>query len=139
MTFAPPKSAEEARKRAIYERSQGCCAYCGLALEFHSLGWEVEHVIPRASGAGNERENLVAACAWCNRTKAGNGPAGFRAIAEGLIDAAFSGLLVMLQRFGRDPHMVSIVQCVELAEARWKARAKVGSGVQFARDDLLGK
>jgi 5-methylcytosine-specific restriction endonuclease McrA len=57
-------SGPELRDR--YEEQCGLCAYCLVPLngEFHA-----EHVIPLATGGSNGIENIVCACAACNRSK----------------------------------------------------------------------
>jgi len=56
------------RRREIFERSSGCCHYCGRALTLDGV-WHIEHQLPQALGGGDELVNLVAACAPCNLTK----------------------------------------------------------------------
>jgi uncharacterized protein with PIN domain len=49
------------------------CAYCGASGEVTTL--HIDHVVPVASGGGNEEHNLVAACTDCNLGK-GDRPVG---------------------------------------------------------------
>lgn len=51
-------------RRAIFARDHGRCAYCGA----HATS--VDHVVPRSRGGGHVWDNVVAACARCNRVKA---------------------------------------------------------------------
>lgn len=53
------------RKRC-YEKSNGCCAYCGKEL---GNSFEIDHIIPLSKGGNNSESNLVAACQSCNRLK----------------------------------------------------------------------
>jgi 5-methylcytosine-specific restriction endonuclease McrA len=46
-------------------RQAGLCYYC----EIEPKRWEVEHFIPLARGGSNGPENMVMACAPCNRSK----------------------------------------------------------------------
>lgn len=48
---------------------QNCeCLYCGGAITFSSC--ELDHIVPRAgAGSTNRRDNLVAVCEECNRSK----------------------------------------------------------------------
>ena len=56
------------RRRQIFEKSNGRCHYCSIALAIEGE-WHVEHVVPRALGGGDSPLNLVAACAKCNLEK----------------------------------------------------------------------
>lgn len=56
------------RRRAIFDRSEGKCHYCGAALQLDGK-WHVEHQLPRALGGGDDALNLVAACVRCNLAK----------------------------------------------------------------------
>jgi 5-methylcytosine-specific restriction endonuclease McrA len=60
----------------IFNRDHYLCQYCGR--ESHQL--TLDHVIPRHLGGEHSWENLVSACASCNRRKAGRTPeqAGMR-------------------------------------------------------------
>lgn len=57
-------------KREILRRDNFTCQYCGR--KTHSL--TLDHVIPRHQGGNHTWENLVAACAACNRRKGGHTP-----------------------------------------------------------------
>jgi 5-methylcytosine-specific restriction endonuclease McrA len=62
-----PHSATGARKitrRAVFARDGWACQYCGARTTL-----TVDHVIPRSKGGGSSWENIVAACAPCNRRK----------------------------------------------------------------------
>jgi len=52
-------------KREILRRDNYTCQYCGR--KTHTL--TLDHVIPRHTGGEHSWENLVAACASCNRHK----------------------------------------------------------------------
>ncbi len=56
------------RRREVFSRSEGRCAYCRTRLELEGA-WHVDHAFPRALGGGDEPLNLVAACAPCNLAK----------------------------------------------------------------------
>lgn len=51
----------------IFKRDSFTCRYCGKKSPEAIL--EVDHVIPIAEGAGDEKENLTTACFDCNRGK----------------------------------------------------------------------
>lgn len=52
--------------RAKCNTTKGSCHYCG---ELKTL--TIDHVVPRARGGADSRENLVLACYWCNMSKGG--------------------------------------------------------------------
>ena len=49
----------------IFERDNYTCQYCGA----RGVALECDHVFPISKGGSNEDDNLVAACAPCNRSK----------------------------------------------------------------------
>jgi 5-methylcytosine-specific restriction endonuclease McrA len=51
-------------RRAVFARDGWTCQYCGTRSNL-----TVDHVIPRSKGGTSEWENIVAACAPCNRRK----------------------------------------------------------------------
>jgi 5-methylcytosine-specific restriction endonuclease McrA len=59
-------------RRNILLRDGYRCQYCGDAFEARDL--TLDHVIPRVQGGQRTWENLVAACAPCNRRKGGRTP-----------------------------------------------------------------
>ena len=60
-------SHTDIRRLDILTLQQGICLYCGDSLSFSTC--ELDHIIPRASGGGNTRDNLVAVCQPCNQGK----------------------------------------------------------------------
>jgi HNH endonuclease len=56
----------------IFQRDRFTCGYCGRSAPDVLL--ELEHVIPRAAGGGDEPSNLRAACEDCNDGKADRMP-----------------------------------------------------------------
>lgn len=54
----------------VFKRDRFTCHYCGRTPPAVLL--EVDHIIPRAAGGTDNRENLITACQDCNRGKAGN-------------------------------------------------------------------
>jgi len=51
-------------RRAVFARDGWTCQYCGSRSNL-----TVDHVIPRSKGGGSTWDNIVAACAPCNRRK----------------------------------------------------------------------
>jgi 5-methylcytosine-specific restriction endonuclease McrA len=58
-------------RKAVLARDAYTCQYCGR--EQHGL--TVDHVVPRSRGGTSAWENIVAACAPCNRKKGNRLPA----------------------------------------------------------------
>ncbi|MCT3465886.1 HNH endonuclease [Lactobacillus delbrueckii subsp. bulgaricus] len=63
-----PKISKAKRKR-IYVRDKGICAYCGKRLEFKPNGFHIDHIRPLAKGGNNEDSNLTVSCRECNLSK----------------------------------------------------------------------
>ena len=57
-------------RRAVLARDSWTCQYCGST----KSGLTVDHVIPRSRGGTSTWENIVAACASCNRKKGNRMP-----------------------------------------------------------------
>lgn len=54
-------------KRRQFLRQGGTCYYCDIPLK--GMRINVEHIMPKARGGSNERNNLVLACNPCNKSK----------------------------------------------------------------------
>ncbi len=65
----------EVLKRAKYR-----CELCGVSAEEKAL--EVDHILPRKHGGGDEMHNLQALCYSCNATKRDRDDTDFRGIAQ---------------------------------------------------------
>lgn len=65
-----PRPRISLSKREILRRDNYTCQYCGHKTRFLTI----DHVIPRHQGGGHTWQNLVAACAQCNRRKGGKRP-----------------------------------------------------------------
>lgn len=82
-------------RRSRYEKQGGRCFWCDYPIfERKHMGWgswpnhrsTADHLIPVSLGGGNVRENLVAACAYCNNMR------GNRSISD-TVDAVRRSLL----------------------------------------------
>lgn len=60
----PFRAVRAPTRRTVLQRDRGQCAYCSGHAD------TVDHVIPRSRGGRHAWENVVAACARCNRKKA---------------------------------------------------------------------
>jgi 5-methylcytosine-specific restriction endonuclease McrA len=65
-----PRPQPKLTRVEIFNRDHYTCQYCGK----HSHQLTLDHVIPRYVGGKHTWENLVSACAPCNRKKAGRTP-----------------------------------------------------------------
>jgi len=65
-----PRPQPKLTRIEIFTRDHYTCQYCGK--QSHSL--TLDHVIPRHQGGPHTWENLVSACSYCNRHKAGRTP-----------------------------------------------------------------
>ena len=59
-------------KRAIYNRDEGRCAYCGKVIPISDA--TVDHVVPLSQGGHSIWENLVNCCIRCNQRKGSRTP-----------------------------------------------------------------
>ncbi len=65
-----PRPQPKLTRLEIFNRDHYTCQYCGK--QSHQL--TLDHVVPRHQGGRHTWENLVSACAACNRHKAGRTP-----------------------------------------------------------------
>jgi len=65
-----PRPQRKLTRLEVFHRDQYTCQYCGK--ETHQL--TLDHVVPRYRGGEHTWENIVSACASCNRRKAGRTP-----------------------------------------------------------------
>lgn len=74
-------------RREIAEAQGWRCYYCGCEV-FEERGWSdsatLDHVVPRARGGTDARDNLVVACALCNEVKADHDAKTFWSEATGV-------------------------------------------------------
>ncbi len=70
MARRPYRADRRMTRLEIFRRDKFTCQYCGR--EFRQL--TLDHVIPRSRGGQHTWENVVSACASCNRKKAGRTP-----------------------------------------------------------------
>ena len=53
----------------ISERAKNRCEYCNIHEDDMFLGFEIDHIIAKKHGGGNELGNLAYACPHCNQHK----------------------------------------------------------------------
>lgn len=84
----------------IHAKFGGRCAYCGQPIEIK--GMQVDHVLPRFKGGGNEDENLMPACASCNNWKHSFTLEEFRGELEAQVERLerYSASYRIAKRFG---------------------------------------
>ena len=75
-----PRPQPKLTRVEVFNRDRYTCQYCGKETGQLTL----DHVIPRYRGGEHVWENVVSACAGCNRRKAGRTPseAGMRLIRQ---------------------------------------------------------
>ncbi len=56
-------------RREVFKRAANLCEYCFGSEDFALYSHEVDHIIPRKYGGGNELENLALACPVCHENK----------------------------------------------------------------------
>jgi len=63
----PRKRPTVSERKAVYEKYEGHCAYCGREITFEEM--QVDHVVAHTDGGDDSIENYNPACDVCNRTK----------------------------------------------------------------------
>lgn len=71
MVRRPRRSSHRLTRLEIFKRDNFTCQYCGKVTRHLTI----DHVIPRFRNGPHTWENVVSACAQCNRRKAGMTPA----------------------------------------------------------------
>jgi diadenosine tetraphosphate (Ap4A) HIT family hydrolase len=74
----------------VLKRAGFRCELCGISADERAI--EVDHILPRKHGGGDDLTNLQALCYKCNANKGARDDVDFRVIREGL-DARHSGCL----------------------------------------------
>jgi hypothetical protein len=90
----------------VFKRDAFTCQYCGRRVPDVVL--EVDHIIPRAEGGGDEIENLVTSCWECNRGK------GKRLLDERAPVADIEERTAMIQERERQLRAYNNAKAVEL-------------------------
>lgn len=68
--FFPKKNEESKsvfRRKRIWVRQGGCCAYCDTPITFEET--TVDHIVPKSKGGTKNLKNIVVVCARCNFLK----------------------------------------------------------------------
>ena len=68
--------SRETTLAAIFQKSRGCCHFCGdpLIFENYDVGnvkgsWNIDHVIQKSKGGLKGTDNCLPACVPCNRLR----------------------------------------------------------------------
>ena len=70
MIKRPHRSEKKLTRLEVFKRDWYTCQYCGQETRQLTL----DHVIPRHQGGQHSWENVISACVYCNRRKAGRTP-----------------------------------------------------------------
>lgn len=70
MVRPPRRTHRRLTRMEVFRRDHFTCQYCGR----QGKQLTIDHVIPRYRGGQHTWENVVSACAVCNRSKAGRTP-----------------------------------------------------------------
>lgn len=117
------------KRRKVFEKTDGHCAYCGVELEFESPDWCPEHLLARVHGGGDRLHNLVPACIPCNRRKHVRTPEGWREHIKIKILQCVTEARELLRVYTDDVEAVQLLADVRNAAARCT--------VGFAYEDVL--
>jgi hypothetical protein len=64
---------DAATRRLVRHRAEECCEYCGSRQQDEPFfRFQVEHIIAKQHGGGDEADNLALACPHCNLHKGPN-------------------------------------------------------------------
>ena len=64
---------KSAKRKEVWRRAAQACEYCGLKPdELCGQALQIEHIIARQHGGGDDLTNLALACPWCNSHKGPN-------------------------------------------------------------------
>lgn len=66
------------KKKIVFVRYHGRCAYCGKVLYFGHTDCTIDHILPISKGGKSGIENLALACRGCNCLKGNKSLATFR-------------------------------------------------------------
>jgi hypothetical protein len=80
-----PTNVPESVRARVRDAAGDCCGYCLSPQRLVMAKLEVEHIIPRASGGGDEEFNLWLSCSFCNRYK-GSQTRGVDPATNGSVD-----------------------------------------------------
>lgn len=81
------KYLKKEERLEIYNKTGGCCAYCGCELEYKDM--QVDYVVPLNgwSEKGSDTiDNMLPACRSCNHYKSRSTLEGFRKMVESMPD-----------------------------------------------------
>src|SRR4051794_8143356 len=63
---------QKALEEEVWRRADGRCEYCHLPWGFHSVPFQVDHIIAEQHGGLTVSNNLAIACLRCNKRKGPN-------------------------------------------------------------------
>lgn len=74
--YNPDSLSSGSVRYEVLKRAKGRCALCGASIAVTPI--DVDHIVPRTKGGGNDISNLQALCDRCNRSKGNRDRTDFR-------------------------------------------------------------
>lgn len=123
--------AAQNKLQAIFEKTRGCCHFCGDPLDFakydlrveNEIGsWNIDHVVQKDKGGSKDLENCLPACVECNRLRWNRTGANLR-------EALFLGIISIkeMERGSELGKLIGELKAKRLAENR--KRRKLSEGI----------
>ena len=90
---------------SVYTRDNYTCQYCGTSHFGDRRNLTIDHILPRSRGGVTRWENIVTACAKCNRKKGGHTPkeAGMHLMGRPYRPNYLPEVICEVRRMGRVP------------------------------------
>lgn len=80
--MANRRKLTKAERMAVYQKTNGHCAYCGCLINFSEM--QADHVVPLHCGGEDTLDNLLPACRSCNHYKGTSTVESFRKKVEAM-------------------------------------------------------
>lgn len=85
----------------VHAKCGGRCGYCGIIITVKEM--QVDHILAKERGGGDEFENLMPSCRYCNNYKSSQTLEGFRVELSQQLERAnnYSANYRMAKRYGQ--------------------------------------
>jgi CRISPR-associated endonuclease Csn1 len=125
-------SAADVRRFEAIHRQNCQCLYCGTTITYQTT--EIDHIVPRANSASNnKRANLAAACSACNQAKS-NKPFAAWAATDPRPGVSLDGAIQRVDQFLVEDGLTGRDRARFLAEVKRRLRATEVEDEIDARD-----